>query len=177
MNYISHNDTNRQENLFDTPNFLSKTFDSQDYPRIATTRRLTSMNEPKHSGFGIIQLSLITSDNHLTLKSKSIEIRKFDNKLVYLVLQVKGIHSYLSNILVKMTLIPDQKPLECHTRVVPNRNGTGIFNEKFTFEINNDDFNKRLCFSVYNYEPEKNQLNFQGCLSFGIRNTIKKQKV
>lgn len=76
-----------------------------------------------------------------------------------------------------MTLIPDRKPLECHTRAVPNVSGTGIFNEKFTFEINSDDIKKRLCFSVYNYEPALNQIQFQGCLSFGIKNTLKKQKV
>jgi hypothetical protein len=76
-----------------------------------------------------------------------------------------------------MTFIPDRKPLECHTRAVPNNNGSGIFNEKFTFEINDDDKHKRLCFSIYDYEYETNQMNFQGCLSFGIRNTLKKQKV
>jgi hypothetical protein len=77
-----------------------------------------------------------------------------------------------------MTLIPDRKPLECNTRVVPHINGSGIFNEKFTFEINDDDRNKRLCFSVYDYEQQgKNQMNLQGCLSFGIKNTLRKQKV
>ncbi|CAF3772413.1 unnamed protein product [Rotaria magnacalcarata] len=119
------------------------------------------MNEQKRSTSGVIQLSLITSDNHLSLK----------------ILQVKGIQACSSSILVKMTLIPDRKPLECHTRAVSNISGSGIFNEKFTFEINNDDINKRLCFSVYNYEQGKNQFHFQGCLSFGIRNTLKKQKI
>lgn len=76
-----------------------------------------------------------------------------------------------------MTLIPDRKPLECNTRAVPNLNGTATFNEKFTFEINNDDLHKRLCFSVYNYQQEKNDMQLQGCLSFGIKNTLKKQRV
>ncbi len=76
-----------------------------------------------------------------------------------------------------MTFIPDRKPLECYTRAVPNQNGLGIFNEKFTFEINDDDIYKRLCFSIYDYEQEMHRMNFQGCLSFGIRNTLKKQKV
>lgn len=90
---------------------------------------------------------------------------------------MKGVHSYLSNLLVKITFIPDRKPLECHTRAVSNHNGSAIFNEKFTFEINDDDIHKRLCFSIYDYNQETNQMNFQGCLSFGIRNTLKKQKV
>ncbi|CAF3690517.1 unnamed protein product [Rotaria sp. Silwood1] len=122
------------------------------------------MNKQKRlTTLGIIQLSLITSDNHLTLK----------------VLKVKNIYSYLSNIFIKLTLIPDQKPLQCHTRTIPNINHSGIFNEKFTFEINNDDIHKRLCFFVYNSEQEeKNQkIIFHGCLSFGIRNTLKKQKI
>ena len=74
-----------------------------------------------------------------------------------------------------MTLIPDRKPLECSTRAVPNRNGSGLFNEQFTFEINDDDTHKRLCFSVY--EQEKHLMNCHGCLSFGIKNTLKKQQV
>jgi hypothetical protein len=76
-----------------------------------------------------------------------------------------------------MTLIPDRKPLECNTRAVPNLNGSGIFNEQFTFEINNDDLHKRLCFSIYNYQQEKNDMQLQGCLSFGIKNTLKKKQV
>jgi hypothetical protein len=76
-----------------------------------------------------------------------------------------------------MTLIPDRKPLECNTRAVPNINSSAIFNEKFTFEINNDDLHKRLCFSIYNYQQEKNDMQLQGCLSFGIKNTLKKQRV
>ncbi|CAF1083656.1 unnamed protein product [Rotaria sordida] len=162
MNYSPQNDINRKENLFESPNFIHFINTTLEYPRIATTRKLINMNEQKKRlTLGIIQLSLITSDNHLTLK----------------VLQVKGIYSCLSNIFIKMTLIPDRKPLECHTRFVPNINGSGIFNEKFTFEINNDDIHKRLCFSIYNYQQEINQINFQGCLSFGIKNTLKKQKI
>lgn len=86
---------------------------------------------------------------------------------------MKGIHTHVSNLFIKITFIPDHKPLECHTRVIPYMNGSAIFNEKFTFEINDDDINKRLCCSIYDY----NQMTIQGCLSFGIRNTLKKQKV
>lgn len=79
--------------------------------------------------------------------------------------------------MIKIAFIPDIKPLECHTRAVPNMHGTGIFNEKFTFEINDDDIEKRLCLSIYTYSPSTDQMNIQGCLSFGIRNTLRKQKV
>ena len=97
--------------------------------------------------------------------------------LSFLVIRVKGINQRSSITLIKMTLIPDRKPLECSTRAVPNLNGSAIFNEKFTFEINNDDLHKRLCFSIHNYQQEKNDMQLQGCLSFGIKNTLKKQRV
>jgi hypothetical protein len=130
----------------------------------------------KRSKKGIIQLNLHTSDNHLTLKSK-FHFRILFNSHLFSVIRVKGIQSYLSNILIKITFIPDQKPLECHTRAVSNLHGIGIFNEKFTFEINDDDIHKRLCVSIYDYNQQTNEMNFHGCLSFGIRNTLKKQKV
>ncbi|CAF0905128.1 unnamed protein product [Rotaria sp. Silwood1] len=185
MNRSPLSDFNRRRSLFDSPNFIrfiNKTLhnqekidpniNSQNYSsynnsiekhRIARTRKLTNMNEqsPLQLNRGIIQLSLITSDNHLTVK----------------IIRVKGINQHSTNILIKMTLIPDRKPLECNTRAVPNLNSSAIFNEKFTFEINNDDLHKRLCFSIYNYQQEKNDMQLQGCLSFGIKNTLKKQLI
>jgi len=187
MNRSPLSDFNRRRSLFDSPNFvrfINKTLHSQEKidpnldsttssssqshnpiqkHRIAITRKLPNMNEqsPLQLNRGIIQLSLITSDNHLTVK----------------IVRVKGINQRSCNILIKMTLIPDRKPLECNTRVVPNVNGSAIFNEKFTFEINNDDLHKRLCFSIYNYQQEKNDMQLQGCLSFGIKNTLKKQRI
>lgn len=96
---------------------------------------------------------------------------------LHLVIRVRGVQTYLNNLVIKIAFIPDVKPLECHTRAVPNIRGTGIFNEKFTFEINDDDIEKRLCLSIYTYCQRTNEMNFQGCLSFGIRNTLRKQKV
>lgn len=59
MDHSIINDNNRQENLFDSLNFI------QQYSRKATTRKLIQRSMP-----GIIQLNLHTSDNHLTLKSR-----------------------------------------------------------------------------------------------------------
>lgn len=187
MNRSPLSDFNRRRSLFDSPNlvrFLTKTLHKNDKfesnldsttssssqsnisptkPRLAITRKLSNMNEqsPLQLNRGIIQLSLVTSDNHLTVK----------------IVRVKGIHQRSTNILIRMTLIPDRKPLECNTRAVPNVNGSAMFNEKFTFEINTDDLHKRLCFSIYNYQQDKNETQLQGCLSFGIRNTLKKQRI
>src|SRR5690349_3958801 len=95
MNRSPLSDFNRRRSLFDSPNFvrfINKTLHSQEkidpnfdsttssssqnyHPiqkhRIAITRKLTNnMNEqsPLQLNRGIIQLSLITSDNHLTVK-------------------------------------------------------------------------------------------------------------
>ena len=201
INKTLHTQEKSQSHLDSTTTSSSETYSSYNplpNHRLAITRKLSNMNEQsplqlnrgtnsfkiplshrdRNLFSGIIQLSLITSDNHLTVKSKNSSYFRFGNhSLSVLVVRVKGIHQRSSNILIKMTLIPDRKPLECNTRAVPNLNGSAIFNEKFTFEINNDDLHKRLCFSIYNYQQEKNDMQLQGCLSFGIKNTLKKQRV
>lgn len=125
----------------------------------------------------MIHLNLHTSDNHLTLKSMFFSHSYFQVFLFSIVIRVRGIQIYSTHLLIKITFIPDIKPLECHTRTVPNLHGTGIFNEKLTFEINDDDIDKRLCLSIYTYSPSTDLMDNQGCLSFGIRNTLRKQKV
>jgi hypothetical protein len=71
MNHSPISDLYRQ-NSPTFVHFINKTLysTSLDYSRIATTRKLTNMNKQKSSTLGVIQLSLLTSDNHLTLKSK-----------------------------------------------------------------------------------------------------------
>jgi len=63
----------------ETSNFV-RSLHSQEYPRLATTRKLLNMNEHKRSTSGIIQLNLLTSDNHLTIKSRS-------SNLIFLIFQ------------------------------------------------------------------------------------------
>lgn len=96
MNRSPLSDFNRRRSLFDSPNFVrfinktlhkedkininldsttsssSESYTSLNNPRLAITRKLTNMNDqsPLQLNRGIIQLSLITSDNHLTVKSK-----------------------------------------------------------------------------------------------------------
>ncbi|CAF1164205.1 unnamed protein product [Didymodactylos carnosus] len=114
---------------------------------------------------GIIQLSLVANENLLTLHI--IQVKNIDVKRTLC----------CSNILVKITIIPDEKPLECNTRVVPNLNNNPTFNEKFSFELTGDDSKKRVCLSVYEYNENNSDIQLHGCLSFGIKNLIKKRKV
>lgn len=83
MNFSPRIDINRRKNLFDSPtlvHFINKTLQTEEYPRMATTRKLNNINEQKRFTSGVIQLSLITSDNHLSLKSK---LNCFLNQLKY----------------------------------------------------------------------------------------------
>ena len=99
MNRSPLSDFNRRRSLFDSPNlvrFLSKTLHKNDklqseldsstssnspiQPRFAVTRKLSNMNEqqsPLQLNRGISQLSLVTSENHLTVKSKK-HLQRFD---------------------------------------------------------------------------------------------------
>ena len=140
-------------------------------------RQSMNIHEDSNSTYGILQLAMITSDSYLTVKSKTISFVGFfeQDQFYFSVLRVKHVQSISKSFLIKLTLIPDRYPLECRTRFVSNRHGSILFNEQFTFEINDDDRNKRLCFSLY--QSEDNELHFHGCLSFGIDNTIKKQRV
>ncbi|CAF1018249.1 unnamed protein product, partial [Didymodactylos carnosus] len=114
---------------------------------------------------GIIQLSLVANENLLTLHIVQVKNIETKRSLRY------------SNILVKITIIPDEKPLECNTRVIPNLNNNPTFNEKFSFELTDDDSKKRICLSVYEYNENDSATQLHGCLSFGIKNLLKKQKV
>ena len=145
-------------------------------PHLVNTRKSIDMRRTRPA---MIHLNLHTSENHLTLKSMSSLHRLCHHFSPFFstVIRVRGVQIYSTNLVIKIAFIPDIKPLECHTRAVPNMHGTGIFNEKFTFEINDDDIEKRLCLSIYTYSPSTDQMNIQGCLSFGIRNTLRKQKV
>lgn len=75
-------------------------------------------------------------------------------------------------------LIPDQEPLECQTRQILVQNRIVQFNEQFTFEINDEDRRKRLCFALYQQDKlKKNTSICHGCFSFGIKNLMEKQRV
>ncbi|KAK2159076.1 hypothetical protein LSH36_159g06045 [Paralvinella palmiformis] len=47
------------------------------------------------------------------------------------------------------------------------------FDEKFSFEIGEEDFNRRLLVSVWSKDPNNNHSELLGCMSFGINNIIR----
>ncbi|XP_061165285.1 uncharacterized protein LOC133174226 [Saccostrea echinata] len=82
--------------------------------------------------------------------------------------------SPLCNAVVKMSLVPDDtRKSRCRTDVV-NGSNNPLFDEKFSFELFEEDNNKRLLISLWNKEANNNE--FLGCTSFGIRHLINGRK-
>nr|XP_022327199.1 uncharacterized protein LOC111126682 isoform X2 [Crassostrea virginica] len=80
----------------------------------------------------------------------------------------------LCNAIVKMSLVPDEtRKSRCRTEVVKGSNNP-LFDEKFSFELLEEDNSKRLLISVWNKEAGNSE--FLGCTSFGIRHLINPRK-
>ncbi|KAK3088405.1 hypothetical protein FSP39_018747 [Pinctada imbricata] len=71
---------------------------------------------------------------------------------------------------IKMTLIPeDGKKSRCYTDVVTGSNNP-LFDDKISFELSDEDYNKRLLISVWHRDSASSE--FLGCMSFGIRHLL-----
>ncbi|KAL5011950.1 hypothetical protein ScPMuIL_010501 [Solemya velum] len=69
---------------------------------------------------------------------------------------------------VKLSLVSDDtKRSRCQTGLVPGTNNP-LFDEKFSFELLEEDQNKRLLVSIWNGAHSKS-CEFLGCMSFGVK--------
>lgn len=77
---------------------------------------------------------------------------------------------------VKISLVPDeQMRTKCKTKVILDSNNPA-YDDKFSFELLQEDINKRLFISVW-HKDQTNCLNDHlGCMSFGILHLIKPNK-
>ncbi|KAK3593735.1 hypothetical protein CHS0354_013632 [Potamilus streckersoni] len=70
---------------------------------------------------------------------------------------------------VQLTLIPDNgKQSKCKTEVIHDSNNP-LYDEKFSFELTEEDLNKRLLISTWHYDQSSSSNQFLGCMSFGVR--------
>ncbi|KAJ8300366.1 hypothetical protein KUTeg_021885 [Tegillarca granosa] len=77
---------------------------------------------------------------------------------------------------VKMSLIPDDsKKSRCRTEPVMDSNNP-LYDEKFSFELLEEDCNKRLLISVWHRDQTNSGSEFLGCMSFGIRHLLNPKK-
>lgn len=77
---------------------------------------------------------------------------------------------------VKMSLIPDDsKKCRCKTDVRGETNNP-LYDEKFSFELLEEDYNKRLFVSVWNKDQTTSMCEFLGSMSFGIRHLLNPKK-
>ncbi|VDH97352.1 regulator of G-protein signalling 3 [Mytilus galloprovincialis] len=77
---------------------------------------------------------------------------------------------------VKMSLIPDDsKRCRCKTDVRGETNNP-LYDEKFSFELLEEDYHKRLYISVWNKDQSSSMCEFLGCMSFGVRHLLNPNK-
>ncbi|XP_064616351.1 uncharacterized protein LOC135480446 [Liolophura sinensis] len=77
---------------------------------------------------------------------------------------------------VKMSLLPDEsKRTRCKTQVVYDSNNP-LYDEKFSFELLEEDHNKRLLISVWHRDQTSSLSEFLGCMSFGVRHLLNPKK-
>ncbi|ELU07403.1 hypothetical protein CAPTEDRAFT_223263 [Capitella teleta] len=82
--------------------------------------------------------------------------------------QLKSQMSDLSDTYIKVSLMPDElRRTKCKTAVVYSTNNPH-YDEKFSFELLDEDMNKRLLISVWHRDSHHNQCEFLGCMSFGL---------
>ncbi|KAL3872123.1 hypothetical protein ACJMK2_040081 [Sinanodonta woodiana] len=87
------------------------------------------------------------------------------------VIKAKHVGSKMStpmNTFALIYLIPDEKETcRCRTKVIPSSNNP-VYDEKFSFELTDDDLHKRILISIWHQDPVKRSNEFLGCTSFGI---------
>ncbi|KAL3872435.1 hypothetical protein ACJMK2_040362 [Sinanodonta woodiana] len=87
-----------------------------------------------------------------------------------LTVHAKHIGSKMStpmNTFALIYLIPDEKETcRCRTKVIPT--SKPVYDEKFSFELTDEDLYKRILISIWHQDPMKRSNEFLGCTSFGI---------
>ncbi|KAK2143565.1 hypothetical protein LSH36_831g00019 [Paralvinella palmiformis] len=77
---------------------------------------------------------------------------------------------------VKVSLVPDPiQRTHCKTEVIHESNSP-LYDEKFSFELLDEDTPKRLLISVWNRDNQRSRCEFLGCMSFGVHHILTKQK-
>ncbi|ELU05125.1 hypothetical protein CAPTEDRAFT_228128 [Capitella teleta] len=77
----------------------------------------------------------------------------------------------------KVSLMPDSlRRTKCRTDVINSTNNPG-FDEKFSFELLEDDVQKRLVISIWNRVPSRQHSEHLGCMSFGVQRIVEKKTV
>ncbi|KAI0227532.1 hypothetical protein LSAT2_022000 [Lamellibrachia satsuma] len=90
------------------------------------------------------------------------------------VVQARHLACPSDEVFVKLSLAPDEtKRTRCKTQIVRN-SPQPIFDEKFSFELLDDDITRRLLISLW-HRPADCHSQLLGCMSFGIKNIMEKK--
>lgn len=86
-------------------------------------------------------------------------------------------HKDTCDTFVKLSLAPDEsRRTRCKTEVIYDTNHP-VFDEKFSFELLEEDLKKRLLISVWNRNSKRDRSEFLGCMSFGIQHINSQKRV
>ncbi|XP_064650211.1 uncharacterized protein LOC135501812 isoform X2 [Lineus longissimus] len=78
----------------------------------------------------------------------------------------------LGDAYVKISLVPDtDRRSRCKTAVIPDTNNP-LFDQKFSFELLEEDHRKRLLVSIWHRDETNNRSEFLGCMSFGVKHLL-----
>ncbi|XP_071096723.1 uncharacterized protein [Haliotis cracherodii] len=77
---------------------------------------------------------------------------------------------------VKMSLVPDEsRRTRCKTQAVLDSNNP-TYDDKFSFELLDEDQNKRLLISLWHKDQNSSLNEFLGCMSFGVKHLVNPNK-
>ncbi|XP_048777843.2 uncharacterized protein LOC125681698 isoform X1 [Ostrea edulis] len=153
--------------------------------RLKVSRNVIPNGLPPMKGYHAPPSSVISADDK---KSRPLKVLQNEGQIrlsAYMnfglltvhVIQARHLTSKatpLCNAMVKMSLVPDEtRKSRCRTEVV-NGSNNPLFDEKFSFELLEEDNNKRLLISVWNKGAGNSE--FLGCTSFGICHLINPRK-
>ena len=108
-----------------------------------------------------------------------LQIKSEKASLVVHISQAKDLPISVNDTFVQISMIDElHETMACNTSIHHNSQNP-VYNEHFTYElIEEEDSNKRLLVSVWNYEKATQEGILLGCMSFGILNLLdKKNKV
>ena len=101
-----------------------------------------------------------------------VKIHTSNSELIVDICQAKDLPSINCDSFVQVSLIDEQSEvLSFHTSVVYQSHNP-VYREKFTYELLQEDYRKRILISVWNFEEVSKEGVFVGCMSFGIENIV-----
>ncbi|KAL3872428.1 hypothetical protein ACJMK2_040355 [Sinanodonta woodiana] len=118
-------------------------------------------------------------NNPITPKKKRKCYRSTLNASSLSAIEARHIRSKFTTLpdsFLQTCLIPEEtKTCRCRTVIISNTNNP-VYNEKFSFELTEEDLHKRVMVSIWHQDSVTRLNEFWGCTSFGVASLMKPKK-